>query len=32
MKGKKKFRNMLENLVDEDKIYKTNETLNSKFS
>jgi hypothetical protein len=27
MKGKRKFRNMLEDLMDDDKIYRTNETL-----
>lgn len=27
MKGKKKFRIMLEDLLDDDKIYQTNETL-----
>ena len=31
MKGKKKFRNMLEDLMDDDKIYKTNETLIPNF-
>lgn len=31
MKGKRKFRNMLEELVDDDKIYKTNETLIPNF-
>ncbi|WPR70771.1 GMP synthase [Flavobacterium sp. NG2] len=31
LKGKKKFRNMLEDLVDDDKIYKTNETLIPNF-
>jgi GMP synthase-like glutamine amidotransferase len=31
MKGKRKFRNMLEDLVDDDKIYKTNETLIPNF-
>lgn len=31
MKGKRKFRNMLEDLLDEDKIYKTNETLIPNF-
>ncbi|MFV8369748.1 type 1 glutamine amidotransferase [Flavobacterium sp. LB2R40] len=31
MKGKKKFRNMLEDLLDDDKIYKTNETLIPNF-
>ena len=31
MKGKRKFRNMLEDLVDEDKIYRTNETLIPNF-
>ncbi|TDD94903.1 type 1 glutamine amidotransferase [Flavobacterium cellulosilyticum] len=31
MKGKKKFRIMLENLLDDDKIYKTNETLIPNF-
>lgn len=31
MKGRKKFRNMLEDLLDEDKIYKTNETLIPNF-
>jgi GMP synthase-like glutamine amidotransferase len=31
MKGKTKFRNMLEDLVDEEKIYKTNETLIPNF-
>ena len=31
MKGKSKFRDMLEDLLDEDKIYKTNETLVPNF-
>lgn len=31
MKGKKKFRNMLEDLLDDDKIYSTNETLIPNF-
>ncbi|MFE3871677.1 type 1 glutamine amidotransferase [Flavobacterium sp. ZS1P70] len=31
MKGKKKFRNMLEDLMDDDKIYRTNETLIPNF-
>ncbi len=31
MKGKRKFRNMLEDLMDDDKIYKTNETLIPNF-
>jgi GMP synthase-like glutamine amidotransferase len=31
MKGKHKFRNMLEDLVDDDKIYRTNETLIPNF-
>jgi homoserine O-succinyltransferase len=31
MKGRKKFRNMLEDLSDEEKIYKTNETLIPNF-
>ena len=31
MKGSTKFRNMLEDLVDDDKIYKTNETLIPNF-
>lgn len=31
MKGKTKFRNMLEDLLDEEKIYKTNETLIPNF-
>ena len=31
MKGKRKFRDMLENLMDDDKIYKTNETLIPNF-
>ena len=31
MKGRKKFRNMLEDLLDEEKIYKTNETLIPNF-
>ena len=31
MKGRAKFRNMLEDLLDEDKIYKTNETLIPNF-
>ena len=31
MKGKRKFRNMLEDLVDDDKIYLTNETLIPNF-
>nr|WP_297335345.1 GMP synthase [Algoriphagus sp.] len=31
IKGKAKFRTMLENLVDEEKIYKTNETLIPNF-
>ena len=31
MKGKRKFRNMLEDLLDEDKIYKTNETIIPNF-
>lgn len=31
MKGEKKFRIMLENIVDDDKIYKTNETLIPNF-
>lgn len=31
MKGKKKYRNMLEDLMDDDKIYKTNETLIPNF-
>lgn len=31
MKGKRKFRNMLEDLLDDDKIYKTNETIIPNF-
>lgn len=31
MKGKTKFRNMLEDLLDDDKIYRTNETLIPNF-
>ena len=31
MKGRTKFRNMLEDLLDEEKIYKTNETLIPNF-
>ena len=31
MKGRSKFRDMLEDLLDEDKIYKTNETLIPNF-
>lgn len=31
MKGKRKFRDMLESLLDEEKIYKTNETLIPNF-
>jgi len=31
MKGKRKFRNMLEDLLDEETIYKTNETLIPNF-
>jgi GMP synthase-like glutamine amidotransferase len=31
MKGEKKFREMLEDLMDDDKIYKTNETLIPNF-
>ena len=31
MKGKRKFRNMLEDLVDDDKVYRTNETLIPNF-
>lgn len=31
IKGKRKFRNMLEDLVDDDKIYRTNETLIPNF-
>lgn len=31
MKGKKKFRNMLEDLLDDDKIYRTNENLIPNF-
>lgn len=31
MKGKAKFRDMLEDLLDEDKIYKTNETIIPNF-
>lgn len=31
MKGKSKFRDMLESLLDEDKIYKTNETIIPNF-
>ena len=31
MKGTTKFRNMLEDLVDDDKIYRTNETLIPNF-
>ncbi len=31
MKGRAKFRNMLEDLLDEEKIYKTNETLIPNF-
>ena len=31
MKGKHKFRDMLEDLLDEDKIYKTNETIIPNF-
>lgn len=31
LKGRKKFRNMLEDLLDEDKIYKTNETIIPNF-
>jgi homoserine O-succinyltransferase len=31
MKGKRKFRNMLEDLLDDDKIYRTNETIIPNF-
>jgi homoserine O-succinyltransferase len=31
MKGKRKFRNMLEDLLDDDKIFRTNETLIPNF-
>jgi esterase/lipase superfamily enzyme len=31
MKGRTKFRNMLEDLLDEDKIFKTNETIIPNF-
>ncbi len=31
MKGKRKFRDMLENLLDDEKIYRTNETLIPNF-
>jgi homoserine O-succinyltransferase/O-acetyltransferase len=31
LKGKSKFRTMLEDLVDENKIYRTNETLIPNF-
>jgi hypothetical protein len=31
LKGKAKFRTMLEDLVDENKIYRTNETLIPNF-
>jgi homoserine O-succinyltransferase/O-acetyltransferase len=31
MKGRKKFRNMLEDLVDDEKIYRTNETMIPNF-
>lgn len=31
MKGKRKFRNMLEDLLDDDKIYRTNETMIPNF-
>jgi len=31
MKGKRKFRNMLEDLLDDEKIYKTNETMIPNF-
>lgn len=31
LKGRKKFRDMLEDLLDEDKIYKTNETIIPNF-
>lgn len=31
LKGKRKFRNMLEDLLDDDKIYRTNETLIPNF-
>lgn len=31
MKGKRKFRNMLEDILDDDKIYRTNETLIPNF-
>jgi len=31
MKGRTKFRNMLEDLIDEDKIFKTNETIIPNF-
>ena len=31
MKGKRKFRDMLEDLMDDDKIYKTNETIIPNF-
>jgi hypothetical protein len=31
MKGKTKFRDMLEDLLDEEKIYKTNETIIPNF-
>lgn len=31
MKGEKKFRNMLEDLMDDDKIYRTNETMIPNF-
>ncbi len=31
IKGKRKFRNMLEDLLDDDKIYRTNETLIPNF-
>lgn len=31
MKGKRKFRNMLEDILDDDKVYRTNETLIPNF-
>ncbi len=31
MKGERKFRSMLEDLLDDDKIYRTNETLIPNF-
>ena len=31
IKGKRKFRNMLEDIVDDDKIYRTNETMIPNF-